>query len=138
MLVWIPHWKRSRQWLPGPADAVRTQRRSPWRHPIGWQVSLFFAAHSLVFYALIDWYASYAASRGIAAGTSGVYLLVYQVVAVATNLASASLIGRSRDQTRLGLAWALPWWSVRSDCCSSLPIPCSGWSVQVLERASPW
>ncbi|SYZ51410.1 MFS transporter [Xanthomonas arboricola pv. juglandis] len=107
MLVWIPHWKRSRQPLPGAADAVRTQRRSPWRHPIGWQVSLFFAAHSLVFYALIDWYASYAASRGVAAGTSGVYLLVYQVVAVATNLASASLIGRFQDQTRLGLACGL-------------------------------
>ena len=36
--------------------------------------------------------------------TAGLYLLVYQVVAVATNLASAPLIRRLPDQTVLGFA----------------------------------
>jgi CP family cyanate transporter-like MFS transporter len=43
----------------------------------------------------------------MSAGTAGAYLLIYQVVAVATNLGSASLIRRFRDQRMLGLACGL-------------------------------
>ncbi len=77
---------------------------SPWRHPVGWQVSLFFALHSLVFYSVVDWFASYAEQSGIPLGTAGLYLLIYQVVAVATNLGCASIIRRTSDQKLLGLA----------------------------------
>lgn len=67
-------------------------------------MSVFFAAHSLIFYALVDWYASYAMAKGIAASIAGLHLLIYQVVAVATNLSMASLIRRSRDQRLPGFA----------------------------------
>lgn len=106
LIAWVPHWKRQHVTV-SVAAAAGSGIRSPWRSGIGWQVSLFFATHSLVFYALVDWYASYAASRGISTATSGIYLLVYQVVAVATNLGSASLIRRFRDQRGLGLACGL-------------------------------
>lgn len=99
-ILWLPQMRgRRHPFAAGSSDAPTA---SPWRHPIGWQVSLFFALHSLVFYAIVDWFASYGSEVGVPAGTAGVYLLAYQVVAVATNLGSASLIRRFADQRRLG------------------------------------
>lgn len=102
LVMWVPQMKQPQHRV-APADTVPSYL-SPWRHVIGWQVSLFFALHSLVFYALVDWFASYAAASGVSIATAGLYLLVYQVVAVATNLASAPLIRRLPDQTVLGFA----------------------------------
>lgn len=99
-IVWLPQMRGTQHHL--AAASAGTSFASPWRHPIGWQVSLFFALHSLVFYSVVDWFASYAASSGLSLATAGMYLLVYQVVAVATNLGSASLIRRFRDQRLLG------------------------------------
>ena len=65
---------------------------------------MFFALHSLVFYSIVDWFASYIANSGISLATAGLYLLIYQVVAVATNLGSVSLIRRLADQKLLGFA----------------------------------
>ncbi|WP_395943367.1 MFS transporter [Brevundimonas sp.] len=101
LIVWLPQWRGRQHHLPAVSDVG--PRLSPWRHAIGWQVSLFFACHSLVFYGIVDWFASYAASSGITLAAAGFYLLIYQVVAVATNLAGGPLIRRLRDQTMLGL-----------------------------------
>jgi CP family cyanate transporter-like MFS transporter len=100
LLVWLPQMRTPRQRLSAAQHSLPAG--SPWRHPIGWQVSLFFALHSLVFYSIVDWFASYGSDNGVTPATAGFYLLVYQVVAVATNLGSASLIRRSTDQRLLG------------------------------------
>lgn len=105
LMAWLPHWRKAP--LPSAAGQVASAVVSPWKHPIGWQVSLFFALHSFVFYSLVDWYASYAFSTGIPLETAGTYLLIYQVVAIATNLGSAPIIRRSRDQRALGFACGL-------------------------------
>ncbi|UAK24786.1 MFS transporter [Sphingomonas nostoxanthinifaciens] len=101
LLVWLPQMRASQHQL-SPTSAISAM--SPWRHPVGWQVSLFFALHSLIFYSIVDWFASYVADAGVSPGAAGMYLLVYQVVAVATNLGSASLIRRFRDQRLLGFS----------------------------------
>lgn len=106
LLVWLPQLRARQHYLPS-ATLEGHAFTSPWRHPIGWQVSLFFAFHSLVFYSLVDWFASYAASRGISLSAAGLMLLVFQVVAVATNLGCAPLIQRLRDQKMLGLGCGL-------------------------------
>lgn len=104
-IIWLPQMRGRHRHLAAAGAAQRFV--SPWRHPIGWQVSLFFALHSLVFYAIVDWFASYAATSGVPLATAGAQLLVYQVVAVATNLGSAALIRRFRDQRLLGFACGL-------------------------------
>ena len=101
LLVWLPQMRAPQHHL-SSAAAYDANIVSPWRHSVGWQVSLFFALHSLVFYSIVDWFASYVASAGVSAARAGAYLLVYQVVAVATNLGSASLIRSFRDQRLLG------------------------------------
>lgn len=106
LLVWAPQLRRRQTHL-HPVAAGDPLAVSPWRHPIGWQVSLFFAFHSLIFYAIVDWFATYATSRGVAATSAGIMLLVYQVVAVSTNLGTASLIRRFRDQAGIGFCCGL-------------------------------
>ncbi|WP_256661881.1 MFS transporter [Pseudomonas sp. Hp2] len=106
LVVWLPQWT-----VPSHAPSATGIRIkegvSPWKHPIGWQVSLFFALHSLVFYSIVDWFASYAASRNVAPEAAGFYLLVYQIVAVATNLACPPIIRRFKDQRLLGFLCGL-------------------------------
>jgi CP family cyanate transporter-like MFS transporter len=102
LLFWLPQMRVPPHHLstaPHGMPAV-----SPWRHPIGWQVSLFFALHSLIFYSVVDWFPSYVSDAGVSQATAGVYLLVYQLVAVATNVGSASMIRRFADQRVLGFA----------------------------------
>lgn len=106
LLVWMPQF-RARQHCVSSAATRGCAPVSPWRHPIGWQVSLFFAFHSLLSYSLVDWFASYAASRGVSLSSAGFMLLVFQVVAVATNLGSAPVIRRLGDQKLLGFSCGL-------------------------------
>jgi CP family cyanate transporter-like MFS transporter len=106
LIVWIPQLSSKGQ-SDAPVPPLVKPVVSVWRHAIGWQVSLFFALHSFVFYSVIDWFGSYAASVGIPASRAGTYLLVFQVVAVATNLGSASLIKRTHDQVALGFTCGL-------------------------------
>ncbi|MGX7347147.1 CynX/NimT family MFS transporter [Acetobacter pasteurianus] len=101
-IVWMPQLHATQHHF-GVMSKDDKRFISPWRHPIGWQVSLFFAFHSLIFYSLVDWFASYAASRGIAPSAAGLMLLGYQLVAVTTNLGSAPLIRRAHNQVGLGV-----------------------------------
>ncbi|MEI7297647.1 MFS transporter [Paraburkholderia tropica] len=101
ILVWLPQLRRPHHAVASRANTSHAV--SPWRHPIGWQVSSFFAFQSFVFYSLITWYAAMSAARGESATASGFDLLLYQVVAVATNLLSAPLIKRTKDQRAIGL-----------------------------------
>jgi hypothetical protein len=55
-----------------------------------------------VFYSLVSWYAVITQSRGGAAAAAGLDLLLYQVVTVITNLGSAPVIKRMRDQRAIG------------------------------------
>ncbi|RYE72281.1 MAG: MFS transporter [Oxalobacteraceae bacterium] len=105
-LVWIPLMKGNEHHLSKTAPTAFVAR-SPWRHAIGWHVSLFFACHSLVFYSLVDWFATYAQSEGMTTKEAGFYLLVYQVVSVVTNLACAPMIRKFKDQTLLGFLCGL-------------------------------
>jgi len=102
LIAWSPQLGQNRQ-HGTPAVAPVRHQRSPWGHAIGWQVSIFFATQSLVFYSIIDWFTSYAASHGISPAASGLYLLVYQMVAICTNLGTAPLIRRSASQITPGL-----------------------------------
>lgn len=131
LVAWIPQLAGKVQGA-ATAAAPRQPAGSVWKHAIGWQVSLFFALHSFVFYSVIDWYGAYAASVGISARRAGTDLLVFQVVAVATNLGSASFIKRAHDQVALGFTCGLllltgsaglllaPAWSLLWLICSGL------------------
>ena len=81
--------------------------RSVWKSSIAWQVSMFMALHTMVFYTVIDWYPSMAGEHGVSATTAGYHLFLYQAVAVIANLTTAAFISRMKDQSILGLLCSL-------------------------------
>ena len=89
------------------ASALTPAGLSPWRSWLGWQVSLFMGLQSLVFYTLIAWFTPYAQSNGFSQVSAGWLLFLYQIVAVAANLACMSAIRRLRDQRLLGFIASL-------------------------------
>ena len=89
------------------ASAPTPAGLSPWRSWLGWQVSLFMGLQSLVFYTLIAWFTPYAQSNGFSQVSAGWLLFLYQIVAVAANLACMSAIRRLRDQRLLGFIASL-------------------------------
>jgi MFS transporter, CP family, cyanate transporter len=101
LAVWMPQTRCAEH----PASGGRlnaTRHASPWTQTIGWHVSAFFACQSFVFYSIVSWYTVIVSSRGASAAAAGVALLLYQLVAIATNLGAAPIIKRARDQRGIG------------------------------------
>jgi MFS transporter, CP family, cyanate transporter len=106
LLFWLPYLRAPQH----RADANKEELSafvSPWSHPLGWYVAMFFALHSFIFYSIVDWFASYAATRGISLASSGVMLFVYQLVAAAANVGIAPILRRARSQVLIGVACGL-------------------------------
>ncbi|WAT03899.1 MFS transporter [Rouxiella badensis] len=81
--------------------------KSPWRSALGWQVSLFMALQSMVFYTLIDWYTPYAQSQGFSQENAGWQLFIYQAVSIFANLACMSALKKLKDQRLIGFTASL-------------------------------
>lgn len=105
LLAWLPYLKRPTT----PLQAATTQpvTRSPWRSALGWQVSLFMASQSLLFYTLIGWFTPFAQDNGISQVEAGGMLFVYQIVAIVSNLACMSALKKLRDQRAIGFIASL-------------------------------
>jgi len=109
LMIWLPQIKgiQHRLDLNKSKKNNESPQISPWKKGVGWQVSLFFAFHSFVFYAIVDWFPSYASTFGISSSTSGAYLMIYQVVAISTNLATVPLIRIFKNQMGIGFICGL-------------------------------
>lgn len=78
--------------------AVISGYRSPWRSALGWQVSIFMGLQSVVFYTLITWLPSIEQARGVAAGTAGFHMFLFNGMAIVGSLGIAALIPRRTNQ----------------------------------------
>ncbi|MGK3134624.1 MFS transporter [Pantoea trifolii] len=105
LLAWLPYLKKPASQAKNSANSTST--RSPWRAALGWQVSLFMACQSLVFYTLIGWFTPFAQDSGISQLEAGGMLFVYQIVAIVSNLACMSALKKMRDQRAIGFLASL-------------------------------
>lgn len=105
LLAWLPYLKKPAPQTKNSANSTST--RSPWRAALGWQVSLFMACQSLVFYTLIGWFTPFAQDSGISQLEAGGMLFVYQIVAIVSNLACMSALKKMRDQRAIGFLASL-------------------------------
>lgn len=100
LLAWLPYLKKPA--VTANAALNSSSKRSPWRAALGWQVSLFMACQSLVFYTLIGWFTPFAQNNGVSQLEAGGMLFVYQIVAIVSNLACMSALKKLRDQRAIG------------------------------------
>lgn len=105
LLAWLPQLKNPATHEQRATEVTVT--RSPWRSAIGWQVSLFMASQSLLFYTLIGWFTPFAQDNGISQLQAGGMLFIYQIVAIASNLACMRALKQLRDQRLIGLLASL-------------------------------
>ncbi|ORM73334.1 MFS transporter [Pantoea wallisii] len=105
LLAWLPHLKKPQE--QAHTSSSRQPARSPWGSALGWQVSLFMACQSLLFYTLIGWFTPFAQDNGISQLEAGGMLFVYQIVAIASNLACMSALKRMADQRLMGFLASL-------------------------------
>ncbi|HDX8825255.1 MFS transporter [Klebsiella michiganensis] len=107
LVVWFRVCAGATQESVTVVQAQTPVKRSVWRSSVAWQVSMFMALHTMVFYTLIDWYPSMAIEHGVSASTAGYHLFLYQAIAVIANLTTAAFISRLKDQRLLGLICSL-------------------------------
>ncbi|HEY0776141.1 MAG TPA: MFS transporter [Nocardioidaceae bacterium] len=93
-----------------------------WRSRTAWQLALFLAAQSTLFYSVLAWLPLLLQERGVSVGTSGLMLSTYNLLGIVGALAVPRLLRVGRDQRAVatvtmagwivGLAglWALPGW----------------------------
>lgn len=105
LFAWLPYLKKPA--TPAHAALKTSSNRSPWHAALGWQVSLFMACQSLVFYTLIGWFTPFAQDNGISQLEAGGMLFVYQIVAIVSNLACMSALKKLRDQRAIGFLASL-------------------------------
>jgi cyanate transporter len=72
--------------------------RTLFRDPLAWQVTLFFAVQSGVFYSGLSWLPSILRDDGYSAGTAGALLSVYALAGAPTALVAPALATRMRTQ----------------------------------------
>jgi CP family cyanate transporter-like MFS transporter len=106
LTTWWPHHKRANAQSPGAAIGP-ARRPSLWRSALAWQVSMFMALQTLVFYTLIDWFPSMVSGVGIGSTEAGACLFAYQAIAVVANLTTSVAIKRLNDQRVLGFCCSL-------------------------------
>jgi CP family cyanate transporter-like MFS transporter len=83
-----------------PHSAAQTAHtaRTLLRHPLAWQVTLFFALQSGGFYATLAWLPSIFRSHGASEAHAGLLLSLSMVVGLATALTVPGIAARHRDQ----------------------------------------
>ncbi|WGW12789.1 MFS transporter [Saxibacter everestensis] len=73
--------------------------QSPWRHALGWQVSIFMGTQSTLFYVVLTWWPSIEESNGVLPAVAGFHQGLFQLCGIAGSLITAALLHRwHRDQ----------------------------------------
>lgn len=69
-----------------------------WRHPLAWQVTLYFGLQSTLFYTLLTWLPAIQTSHGVDEASAGMWLGLFQAVGVVASLIVGQVMQRTRDQ----------------------------------------
>jgi CP family cyanate transporter-like MFS transporter len=99
-LLWLPQARASR----GSAIAATSgvlKRRSLWRSPLAWMVTIFMGMQSLLFYVLVAWLPEMMTSRGLSEDSAGWMLSLFQTAALPVAFIVPIVAGRMKNQRLL-------------------------------------
>lgn len=99
-LFWLPQARASG----GSAVAATSgvlKRRSLWRSPLAWMVTIFMGMQSLLFYVLVAWLPEMMTSRGLSEDSAGWMLSLFQTAALPVAFIVPIVAGRMKNQRLL-------------------------------------
>ncbi len=99
-LFWLPQARTSRA-SAGTATSGASKRRSLWRSPLAWMVTIFMGTQSLLFYVLIAWLPEIMTSRGLDEDSGGWMLSLFQIAALPVAFIVPIVAGRMKNQRLL-------------------------------------
>ncbi len=121
VLIWLPQTRHH------DAEAARQAAARPrlalWRVPLAWQVTLFIAINSSLYYVLIGWLPALLTGAGYSAEAAGTWHGIMQFMAGVPGLVLAPILRRLRNQQAIAAIislivaicllgfWAAPAWS---------------------------
>ena len=101
-LGWVAAARHGRTRLTVVEDTVvetAPPRRSVWRNPLAWTVTVFFGLQSMFAYEMMGWAPQVLMSAGVSRGEAGAMLAVMGVLGVPLSLLLAPLAARQRSQS---------------------------------------
>ncbi|MGB3827872.1 MAG: MFS transporter [Ornithinimicrobium sp.] len=97
LLLWAPRIRGSRP-PRGPGEQGKGSIRPLLREPLAWQVTVFFALQSALFYAVLAWLPSIYRAAGLSASNAGLLLAVVTVSGIPMALTVPPWAARCADQ----------------------------------------
>lgn len=99
-LFWFPHARTSHASARAATGSALT-RRSLWRSPLAWVITIFMGMQSLLFYVLIAWLPEIMTSRGLSEDSAGWMLSLFQIAALPVSFIVPIVAGRMKNQRLL-------------------------------------
>lgn len=99
-LFWFPQARASHASVRATTSGV-SARRSLWRSPLAWMITLFMGMQSLIFYVLIAWLPEIMTSRGLSENSAGWMLSLFQIAALPVSFIVPIVAGRMKNQRLL-------------------------------------
>lgn len=88
--------------VPAPHAPGKTM----WRSVVAWQVTVYFALQSGIFYLMLTWFPAIQTSHGVTEAAAGFWLGAYQAIGILASLTVGPIMQRAQDQRAAVVALA--------------------------------
>lgn len=118
VVVWLPRVIRAPaapvrvggsnpQPRPAAREAAPTTSATMWSSAVAWQVTIFVAMQTLVFFLLVNWLPTIEVAQGVSPAAAGWHLFLFQIVGIVAGLGVTWFMRGRADQRWIGAVCTL-------------------------------
>lgn len=110
-LIWLPRTRRAHATATAraqPGHPATPPTTSVWRQPTAWLVTAFMGLQSSIFYILVTWLPTIAATAGLSERQAGWQLFLFQIVGIFSALAIPRLMRSADSQVAAAVTASAP------------------------------
>lgn len=104
IIVWLPQLSTATSEKGTQPQPIRPLTKPIWRHTLAWQVTLFLACNSSVYYSMVSWLPEILRDSGLDSSDAGKLHGLMQLTSAAAGILQLLILHRLRDQRLLALA----------------------------------
>lgn len=101
LVVWSPQAASSEE---KTCAAKTEEKKSIWKSPVAWWVTLYMGMQSLLFYTLVAWYPTIIVANGMSESFSGTMAMLFQLISIPVTLLVPIIASRMKDQKMIAAA----------------------------------